>query len=75
VKNNNIDAPAVLPATGFVRIKSIIAPSGLIPVSRSAWWNGVRNGRYPKPVKLGPNTTAWRAEDIRRLIAEIGEAG
>ncbi|HXD35423.1 MAG TPA: AlpA family phage regulatory protein, partial [Rhodanobacter sp.] len=32
------------------------------------WWNGVRSGRFPKPVKLGPRTTAWRVEDIRALI-------
>jgi prophage regulatory protein len=28
----------------------------------------VKSGRYPKPVKLGPRITAWRAEDIRALI-------
>jgi len=26
------------------------------------------SGRYPKPVKLGPRTTAWRVSDIRALI-------
>ena len=36
----------------------------LIPVSKSTWWNGCRDGRYPRPVKLGPRTTAWRASDI-----------
>ncbi len=28
-------------------------------------------GIYPVPVKLGPNTTAWRVEDIRELIERI----
>lgn len=40
----------------------------LIPISKSAWWAGVRSGRYPKPIKLSPRTTVWRAEDIRALI-------
>ena len=40
----------------------------LIPVSRSTWWSGVKSGRFPQPVKLGPRTTAWRSEDIRALI-------
>ena len=31
-------------------------------------WAGVKAGRYPKPVKLGPRITAWRVEDIRTLI-------
>ena len=43
----------------------------LIPVSRSAWWAGCKNGRYPKPVKIGPRTTAWRAEDIKALLRKL----
>lgn len=57
------------PDTGLVRLKSILGPQGPIPVSRSAWWLGVRQGRFPAPVKLGPRTTAWRAEDIHALVA------
>ena len=60
---------ATLPETGFVRLSSIIAPHGPIPVGKSTWWEGVRVGRFPKSVKLGPRTTAWRVEDIRALIA------
>ena len=56
------------PRSGLVRLKSILGPNGPIPVSRSSCWEGVRSGRYPKPVKLGPRTTAWRAEDIRAVI-------
>lgn len=57
------------PATGFLRLASILGPNGPIPVSKSTWWAGVRSGRYPQPVKLGPRITAWRVEDIRTLIA------
>lgn len=57
-----------LPESGFVRLKDILAPRGPIPVSKSTWWAGVASGRYPKPVKLGPRITAWRVEDIRKLI-------
>jgi prophage regulatory protein len=53
---------------GFVRLSSILAPRGPIPVSKSTWWAGVKSGRYPKPVKLGPRITDWRVEDIRALI-------
>ena len=41
----------------------------IIPVRKSCWWEGVKAGRFPKPVKLGPRVTAWRVEDIRALIA------
>lgn len=66
-----------LPETGFLRINDIIgckatdkkpAIRGLYPVSRSTWWNGVRSGRYPQPVRIGERCTAWRAEDIKNLI-------
>jgi prophage regulatory protein len=60
-----------LPDTGFVRLSSIIAPLGPIPVSKSTWWQGVKDGRFPKPVKLGVKTTAWRVEDIRDLIERL----
>lgn len=57
-----------LPQTGFVRLVSIIAPRGPIPVSKSTWWVGIKDGRFPKPVKLGARITVWRVEDIRALI-------
>jgi prophage regulatory protein len=63
------------PSTGFLRLSAIIAPNGPIPVSKSTWWQGVRDGRFPKPVKLGPNTTAWRVEDILSLIEQISATG
>lgn len=61
-----------LPATGFMRLNCILAPKGPIPVSKSTWWLGVKLGRFPAPVKLGPRITAWRAEDIRALIETLG---
>jgi hypothetical protein len=64
----------VLPEAGLLRLVSIIGPEGPIPVSKSTWWAGVKSGRYPKPVKLGPRITAWRVEDIRALI-ETGSVG
>ena len=61
-----------LPETGFLRLRAIVAPDGPIPVGKSTWWQGVRDGRFPKPVKLGPKTTAWRVEVIRALLARLG---
>tara|TARA_R110000787_G_scaffold263382_2_gene369168 strand:- start:7440 stop:7655 length:216 start_codon:yes stop_codon:yes gene_type:complete len=58
------------PRTGLVRLRSILAPEGPIPVSKSTWWQGVKDGRFPKPKKLGKGTTVWRAEDIRALYEE-----
>ena len=60
-----------LPLSGFMRLPQILQ---LIPISKSAWWQGCRDGRFPKPVKLGPKTTAWRVEDIAALIERIGSS-
>lgn len=57
-----------MPETGYIRVKEVLR---YIPVSKSTWWSGVKSGRYPKPVKLGPRTTAWRVQDIRNYIENI----
>ena len=57
-----------IPSTGFLRLPQVLA---LIPIRKSAWWEGCKTGRYPKPVKLGPRTTVWKAEDIITLIDRI----
>jgi prophage regulatory protein len=62
--------PHSLPETGFVRLANLLSPAGPIPVSKSTWWSGVKTGRFPKPIKLGPRITVWRVEDIRALIRE-----
>lgn len=58
-----------LPRSGFVRLAGFLGPGRPIPMSKSTWWEGVKTGRYPAPIKLGPRITAWRVEDIRALIA------
>jgi prophage regulatory protein len=65
-----------LPETGFLRLPQIIGNPkavppipALYPIGKSSWWSGVKSGRFPQPVKLGPRVTAWRVEDIRTLIA------
>jgi predicted DNA-binding transcriptional regulator AlpA len=56
--------------TGYYRLPQVLA---LFPVSKSAWWNGVKAGRYPQPVKLAPRTTAWRVGDIVALIESFSK--
>ncbi len=68
-----------LPESGFLRIWQIIGNPkadppipALIPIGRTSFLNGVKSGKYPKPVKLGERTTAWRVSDIRALIEKMG---
>lgn len=54
--------------TGFLRLPDVLE---LIPVSKSVWWEGCRQGRFPKGVKLSARCTAWRVEDILLLINDM----
>ena len=55
----------ILPETGFIRLPVILK---IFPVGRSTWFEGVKESRFPKPIKIGVRTTAWKVEDIRALI-------
>jgi len=41
---------------------------GLLPISKSAWWDGIKEGRYPAPYKIGKRSVAWRLDDIQSLL-------
>ncbi|WP_020157043.1 helix-turn-helix transcriptional regulator [Methylobacter marinus] len=65
-----------LPNTGFLRLATIIGDKkantpAIIPVSRTSWLEGVKSGKYPKPVKLGERSVAWRVDDIRELVKKL----
>lgn len=66
------DRAVIVPHIGLLRLPQVLE---IIPVSKSTWWAGVKSGRYPKPIKLGPRTTAWQAEDIRALLNDLSKEG
>jgi hypothetical protein len=61
-----------LPEFGLLRLKQILgdpqneSTPAIIPVSKTTWWDGVRAGRFPEPIRIG-GVTFWRIDDIRRL--------
>jgi predicted DNA-binding transcriptional regulator AlpA len=58
-----------LPPNGLVRIHQFVGPGRVLPIGRSTWWAGVKDGRFPPPVKsLGPRISAWRAQDIQAVV-------
>jgi hypothetical protein len=70
-----------LPETGFLRLWQILGDPRanppippLIPVKKTCWWEGVRNKRFPQPIKLAPRVTVWKVEDIRAFIDSGGQA-
>jgi predicted DNA-binding transcriptional regulator AlpA len=67
------NTPAAQSATvnplGLLRLPQVLQ---LLPIGRSSFLAGVKEGRYPQPVKLGPATTCWRACDILNFIESLG---
>lgn len=70
-----------LPFTGFVRQRELLGDPkaeipipAIVPIKPTTLWRWVRNGNFPKPQKIGPHTTAWRAEDVRAWIEQQSRA-
>ena len=62
----------------FLRLKQIIGDPkaeppirAILPISKSSWWAGVKAGHYPEPLKIGPNTTVWREDEVRALVDDL----
>lgn len=57
-----------LPDCAIVRVNVALAITG---IGRASWWNGVRDGKYPPSVALGPHMVGWRVGDLRQLLDEM----
>jgi predicted DNA-binding transcriptional regulator AlpA len=69
-----------LPQTGYLRLKQILGSKKsnppimpLIPIGKTSWWEGIKEGKFPKPIKLGPRITVWKIEDIRALFEKYND--
>ena len=69
VNTNEFDK---FPTLAFLRLPQVLK---LIPVCKATWWNGCKTGRFPKPYKLGPRTTAWKVKDILKCIESFPPSG
>ncbi len=69
---NSCHNPRPLPQEGFVRLPQVLHVLG---IGKTSFWEGIKTGRFPAPVKLGPRTAVWRVEDIRNLISRISVGG
>lgn len=64
----NQNSAPTLPEVGFLRLSDVLK---LIPIARTAWYAGVKEGRFPAPVKLTKCASGYRVGDIRALIARL----
>ena len=43
----------------------------IIPMSRVNWYKGIKDKRYPQPLKTVGNTHLWKASDINEFIRNV----
>ena len=59
-----------LPTEGYIRLKRVL---DIFPVSRAAWYLGVKEGRYPAPVKLGLRSAGYDVAALRKLFKNLND--
>jgi len=51
------------------RVKTVLS---LIPISRSSWFDGIKQGKYPKGHLLSERTRVWKESEIQAIIDNLG---
>ena len=57
------------PFTGFIRTPQMLL---LLGVGKTTLWEGIKDGRFPKPTKLGPRINVWRAAEVYAFLDSLG---
>lgn len=56
----------VAPNDGFIRQKTLLQRH--VPFSAATLWRLVNAGKFPKPVKVTEQITAWRVSDVKEWL-------
>lgn len=60
-------APVAKAGESFLRLRQVMQR---VPVAKTTLYEWVRVGKFPKPIKLAPMTSVWRASEVEAWIAE-----
>lgn len=66
--SENLPNLDTLPASAMLSAADL---RDIFRVSLNTIWRWSKDGRLPAPVKLGPNSTRWRAGDVREALDRI----
>ncbi|WP_032891311.1 hypothetical protein [Mesorhizobium sp. LNJC384A00] len=58
-----------LAKNSYVRLREIIGPDGLLPISRSNWYAKIKDGRAPAPVKFG-RLSLWDRHCLNKFLED-----
>jgi len=46
---------------------------GTKPIDPATLYRGIRQGRYPKPIAIGPQVRRWSREECEAVLREMRE--
>lgn len=49
----------------FIRERQILT---MLPFSKSTLWRKVKDGSFPRPIKLSERVTAWKVEEVHEWM-------
>jgi prophage regulatory protein len=64
-KMNDRRGSTRIPAIRFLRLKEVLSICGK---SRSSIYDAIKKGEFPRPVKLGANSSAWINTEIEEWV-------
>lgn len=56
---------------GFYRLNDVLK---ILPICKSLWFKGIREGKYPSPIKHGASSL-WPKKGIHNLVRQIEKNG
>ena len=51
----------------LIKLPEVLATVGM---KRTAWYAGIKAGKYPKPIKRGPRDTVWPMSAIQKIVSD-----
>lgn len=62
-------ATSILPHDGLAKERPVYQ---FAAISRSTMWAQIKAGKFPKPVKTGARSIAWRCAEVRAHVDSLG---
>jgi predicted DNA-binding transcriptional regulator AlpA len=56
----------------LIKLPEVLATLGM---KRTAWYAGIRAGKYPKPIKRSPRDTVWPMSAIQKIVSDTIASG
>jgi predicted DNA-binding transcriptional regulator AlpA len=59
------------PKTHIAQLLDVHAVGQIFKAAPSTIWQWAKDGVIPKPIKIAPKTTRWRADEIKEFIDRL----